>query len=164
VEDRRFIIAAVVVTRWWMSFQVKIAPTNDVEFFTQIVLPTVEEFSRNPGDIRRGVIACLTLQAMNEHYFHNNIFDSEKSKKVNDKLLGDFKKDLQINSAAFRYIMEIANGTKHATKRFYDLTLQAPGVCGIAQCGFPMSSEDYVFTDKEYTWPLRLLTDHVSES
>jgi len=34
---------------------------NDVDFYTEIVLPTVEEFCRNPGDIRLGVLACLVL-------------------------------------------------------------------------------------------------------
>ena len=54
---------------------------NDVDFYTEIVLPTVEEFCRNPGDIRLGVLACLVLQAMNKHYFHHNLLDPNKSDK-----------------------------------------------------------------------------------
>jgi hypothetical protein len=134
---------------------------TDTEFFAQIVSPTVAEFSRHRGDIRLGVLACLVLQAMNEHYFRHNVTDPDK---VYGCTKGDaFKKALRETDWSFGQIMDIANGTKHADKRFFDLHLQRPGVCGIARCGFPMSSANHVFIDDDNAWLLYQLTEHVVE-
>ncbi len=65
---------------------------------------------------------------------------------------------------SYDQVMDIANGTKHAKKRFDDLTLQAPAECGVLRCGFPISSEPYVFIDGDYTWLLCQLTEHVAEA
>jgi hypothetical protein len=138
-------------------------PTNDVNFLNEIVLPTVADFSRHPGDIRLGVLACLVLQAMNEHYFLHNTFDPKKTREGNDVELGRFKKSLRDGDWVFGEIMDIANGAKHAKERFFDLHLQQPNVCGVMRCGFPLSSADHVFTDDENSWLLYQLTEHVTK-
>jgi hypothetical protein len=137
---------------------------NDVDFLTEIVLPTVEEFSRNPGDIRLGVLACLVLQAMNEHYFRHNRFDPNRSDKENSTELANFKRALRAKDWAFGQIMDIANHTKHALKRFFDLHHETPGVLGIARAGFPMTSGTYVFINEDNAWLLYQLTEHVAQS
>jgi hypothetical protein len=64
---------------------------------------------------------------------------------------------------AYCRVIDIANGTKHAKKSLDNLHLQAPGVCGIIRCGFPMSPEPYVFIDDRNAWLLYQLTDHVAD-
>lgn len=135
---------------------------NDVDFLNQIVLPTVEDFSRHPGEIRLGVLACLILQAMNEHYFRHN--ESDPNRVHNCTKIDDFKKALREKDWSFGQIMDIANGAKHANKRFFDLHHERPGVCGVARCGFPLSSADYVFMDDNNSWLLCQLTEHVANA
>jgi hypothetical protein len=137
---------------------------NDVEFFTKIVLPTVDDFTKNPDDIRLGVLACLVLQAMNEHYFRYTLIDPNKSDKDNEIELGNFKGALRGKDWAFGQIMDIANGTKHALRRFFDLHHENPGAVGVARAGFPLSSRNYVFIDEDNAWLLYQLTEHVAQA
>jgi hypothetical protein len=64
----------------------------------------------------------------------------------------------------FGQIMDIANGTKHALTRFFDIHHQQPGVTGTLRAGFPMSSADYVFIDEDNAWLLYQLTEYVAEA
>lgn len=132
---------------------------TDVEFFTEMVMPAVREFSKNPGDIRLGTQACQWLQNMSDHYFRHNQSDSSKVGNCTNR--EQFRASLRSDWPTDQ-VMAIANGTKHAKKRFDDLTLQAPGVCGVMRAGFPLSSEPYVFVDDDYTWLLCDLTEHVA--
>jgi hypothetical protein len=59
--------------------------------------------------------------------------------------------------------MQIANGKKHAKQAFDDLHHEIPAACGILRCGFPLSSEPYVFIDDESAWLLYQLTEHVAD-
>jgi hypothetical protein len=137
---------------------------TEVEFFDLIVVPTVEDFLRNPGNIRLGVLSCIALQAMNEHYYHAN------KSNLSGKSKSQFKKELRDRDFAFRQVMDIANGTKHVVldsgenagkSPINDLHLEVPAECGIARCGFPLSSEPYVFVDDENKWLLCQLAEHV---
>jgi len=135
---------------------------NDIDFFATIVLPCVSDFSKSPGDIRLGVLACVVLQAMNEHYFYHNKFDPRKVYNCNE--VAAFKGALRAHDVAFGKIMDIANGTKHATKKFFDLHREIPAACGILRAGFPLSPERYVFIDGDNVWLLYQLTEHVAEA
>jgi hypothetical protein len=135
---------------------------NDMDFFACIVIPTVEDFSRNPENVRLGVLACLVLQAMCDHYFHHN--QSNASKVGNCANRHQFRAEAARNDRAFDQIMHIANGTKHAKKSFFDLHHEIPGAYGVMRFGFPMTSEKYVFMDDDNTWPLYLLTELVAKA
>jgi len=130
------------------------------EFFNEIVLPTVEEFSCNPGDIRRGVLACLVLYSLADHYFHANSSDPQRVNLCTSA--GNFRKSLRQSNWAFNQIALIANGTKHVGKEFRDLHLAAPNRCDIMRVGFPLSDEPYVFADDDNAWILHQLTDYVA--
>ena len=79
---------------------------NDVDFFAQTVQPTGGDFSKNPGDIRLGILACLVLQAMDEHWFRHN--KSDLGKVHNCTTIGNFKGALRVKDKAFGWIMDIA--------------------------------------------------------
>lgn len=136
---------------------------TDAEFFVRIVVPTVEEFARNPGDVRRGVLACIVLQSMADHYVANRLVDPGMSKAQKRRRLEKFNEDLREKDKAFAKVGDVANGTKHARQEFVDLHLERPAVCGIMRCGFPLSSRPYVFMDEDNAWLLCLLTGHVAE-
>jgi hypothetical protein len=140
---------------------------NDIDFFTQIVLPTVADFSRNPGDIRLGVLACVVLQAMNEHYFHHNQADPGRVHGCIS--VADFKGALRTRDWSFGQIMDIANGTKHAVPKpgktgLNDLHQAVPNEMGVLRAGFPLSPERHLFIDGDNAWMLNMLTDHVAET
>ena len=141
---------------------------NDIEFFNQMVMPSVEEFRQHPGDLRRGMAACIMLQSMTEHYFWARLADPAKTRKKNEEILGNYKyelRDAERDKAnwIFGEIADIANGMKHAKPKFFDLTLANPAVCGIMQCGFPLSREPHVFSDQNHSWLLVQLTDALAD-
>jgi hypothetical protein len=117
----------------------------------------------SPG-FRENSLACLVLQATNEHYFRHNLFDPNRSDNENDTELAKFNGALRAQDWVFGQIMDIANGTKHALTRFFDLHHQQPGVTGTLRAGFPMSSANYVFIDEDNAWLLYQLTEHVAEA
>jgi hypothetical protein len=41
----------------------------DIQFFREMVGPTVDEFMADKSNLRRGLLACLLIAAMTEHYF-----------------------------------------------------------------------------------------------
>lgn len=100
---------------------------------------------------------------MNEHYFHHKLRDPNKSDKDNDNTLANFKFDLRKGDWALGQIIDIANGTKHVKKRFFDLHHEKPGALGTARVGFPISSANYVFIDEDNAWPLYNVTGHVAQ-
>ena len=135
---------------------------TDIEFFTKIVAPAVDEFSRNPGDLLRGVTACIMLQSMTEHYFWQHKADPAKSREENEPALVAFKRELRDTNRLYGEIADIANGMKHAKEKFSNLRDdRAPGVCGVLRAGFPLSSQPYVFTDDKYEWLLYKITEEV---
>ncbi len=138
---------------------------SDIEFFREIVQPTIEDFVKRPGDIRLGVLACLVLQAMNEHYYQHNRSDLDKVRGCAD--VDAFKHALRMDDWAFGQIMDVANATKHvhtrSGKKFSDLHHEVPGACGVMRCGFPISAQKYVFIDEENAWLLCQLVEYVTE-
>lgn len=133
---------------------------NDVDFFNQMVMPAVDEFSQHPGDIRLGTQACQWLQNMCDHYFYHNQSDSLKVDSCTNR--DQFRATIRKTDWATEQVTLIANGTKHARSRFFDLHLER-GVCGIMRCGFPMSTAHYVFIDEENAWLLYQLTEYVAK-
>lgn len=142
---------------------------NEVEFFNVVVKPTVDDFRKNPADIRLGSLSCIALSAMTEHYYahHEGVIrevlgckDAEAFKLKLDKI------------KAFEQIKAIANGTKHAVldrgvrkgqRPFHELHLEEPAKLGVLRCGFPISSEPHLFVDSNCEWLLYQLTDYVLE-
>jgi hypothetical protein len=133
---------------------------SDIAFFTQFVWPAVEEFNQKPGDMRLATQACQWLKNMSDHYFRHN--QSDPAKVDNCTTREKFAHALRAQDKAVDHVMAIANGTKHARKRFDDLHHAVPGAFGIMRCGFPISPENYVFMDDDNTWPLYQLTEHVA--
>jgi len=136
---------------------------TDAEFFARIVVPTVEEFSKDPGDVRRGVLACIVLQSMADHYVAHRLVDPGMTRAQKRRKIEKFNESLREKDKAFAKVIDVANGTKHARQEFVDLHLENPAVCGIMRCGFPLSSRPYVFIDEDNAWLLYQLTEHVAE-
>jgi hypothetical protein len=77
-------------------------------FFHDIVEPTVAEFLHQPHDTRLGLLACLTLASMSDHYFHARPRDVAPCRQP-----GHFRGMLKDAHFAFRQVADIANATKH---------------------------------------------------
>ena len=101
---------------------------------------------------------------MNEHYFRHNKSKLFKTEKDSASELARFKGALRAEDRAFGQIMDIANGTKHAHTRFFDLHYDKLGVSGVFRAGFPVSSANYVFVDEDNAWLLYRLTKHVAQA
>ena len=99
---------------------------------------------------------------MNEHYFYHNKSDLRKVYNCNE--VAAFKVALRAHDVAFGKIMDVANGNKHATEKFFDLHHEIPAAVGILRAGFPLSPEKYLFVDNDNAWLLYQLTEHVAEA
>jgi hypothetical protein len=97
-------------------------PDDDaVLFYLQVVEPTVSEFLEEPGDFRKAALACLTLSAMADHFFH------ARTPMPGFLTVGAFRGSLRYDSKADKkpgevsslgFVLDIANAVKHVTRGF----------------------------------------------
>jgi hypothetical protein len=124
-------------------------------FYSEIVQPTVAEALTERDSVRRGVLACVVLTHMANHYFHaSRPFAS----------LDEFQKELRKNGA-FRLVEGVTNGTKHVKRGtrphdkhlgFEDIGAQEIA-CGTLLCGGPISGTEVMVEDNGNIWHLSQL-------
>jgi hypothetical protein len=118
-------------------------------FYRGIVQPTVAESLTERDSVRRGVLACIALAHMADHYFHAR-------KPVASRK--DFSKELRKNGA-FRLVEDVTNGTKHVKRGrdgrlgFEDIGAQQI-TCGNLRSGWPISGKEVMVEDNENFWLL----------
>jgi hypothetical protein len=81
-------------------------PRKAADFFISIVRPTVEEFLRDTGDLRRGFLATIVLYHTADYWFRENKI------KYNDDL-SSLHGDLIKNRPEFTVIRDVADASKH---------------------------------------------------
>jgi hypothetical protein len=131
-------------------------------FYIKIVQPTVAEALAQRDSIRRGVIACIALTHIADHYFHARHPLPKKDK---------FFKELRKNGA-FRLVQDVTDGTKHAKRitkdgkierlGFEDVTSQEINL-GNMRSGWPISGTEVMVADKGNLWLLSQLIPLVDE-
>lgn len=115
----------------------------DIQFFREMVEPTVDEFVAGKSNLRRGLLACLMIAAMTEHYFHAH--------PEIGGLKGDYKGPLrdpaQGGNFAVGLIADVSNGTKHVTVSHgrigYNQTqTHEMGAAGTLRAGWPIGGQE----------------------
>lgn len=109
-----------------------------VEFYRQIVEPTVAQFLTQPDDARLGCLACLVLASMADHYFHAR----EKPLEGHDEV-GRFRFALGEARWPYRQVLAVANATKHVLPYRDRLGFRQIGIddihAGNLRCDWPIS-------------------------
>lgn len=135
---------------------------NALEFFREIVEPTVTEFIANPADKRSGVLASLVLASMTEHFFHVRI-DGKKSD------FDAFKLDSYNANGAVEWNAGVANATRHFKRLrkhraigLGEVQAMEMGRCGVLRTGWPIGGEE-VLVGTGCEWRLSALIECAME-
>jgi hypothetical protein len=133
-----------------------------VWFYREIVQPTVAESLTERDSVRRGVLACIVLTHMADHYFHARKPVAKKD---------EFQEELRKNGA-FRLIEDVTNGTKHVKRvtksgkvirlGFEDIVAQEINL-GNLHAGWPISGKEVMVEDGKNIWLLAQLITIVDE-
>jgi hypothetical protein len=128
-----------------------------LQFFREVVEPTVAEFMADRADKRRGCLACLALASMTEHYTHARLGGGEHAKA--------FKSATRAENKAVGWISDVANATRHVIRStkfeaigYGDIETLEMGQCGVLRCGWPINGEE-VLVGPEHQWRLSELID-----
>lgn len=120
-------------------------PMNDgaAMFFHEIVEPTVAEFLSQTDDKRRGCLACLSLSAMADHYFHARPEGREGCSDANR-----FRWKVGEINWAVGQVNGVANATKHVERRqgrvgYQDVSSQQITV-GNLRVGWPVNGTQII--------------------
>jgi hypothetical protein len=132
-----------------------------VWFYREIVQPTVAEALTQRDSVQRGVLACVVLAHMANHYFHT---------KHPFPNLDEFQKELRKNGA-FRLVEGVTNGTKHVKRgtRPHDKHLGFEDIgareiaCDTLLCGGPISGTEVFVEDDGNLWLLSQLVMSADE-
>lgn len=127
------------------------SPTAAIEFYQQVVEPTVAEFLSHPSDKRLACLACLCISALAEHYVHATSENSE-AKLVIKALRLSSRKD----NWAVGQVHDIANATKHFSRSasgigYGDLDAQEI-VVGNLCCGWPINGVEVMVETSPGRW------------
>ncbi|MFG1346117.1 hypothetical protein V5F59_14580 [Xanthobacter autotrophicus DSM 431] len=140
------------------------SPAVAIEFYQQIVEPTVTEFFADPSDKRLACLACLCLSALAEHYVHATAEASETKSSVKELRLSSRRENWAVGQ-----VNDIANATKHVIRsgpgiRYEDLGTQEVEV-GNLRCGWPINGvEVMVETSPDGTlWLVTELVESANE-
>jgi hypothetical protein len=128
-------------------------PDDALEFYYEVVEPTVAEFMTDPANKRRGCLACLALTSMTEHYFHARLASTALTK---NKFKGELRKDNWTIGA----IADVANATKHvlgdvqrAKWGYKDIDVNELNGTGIMRAGWPLGGRE-VLVGLDRAWRL----------
>lgn len=107
--------------------------SNAAHFWATIASPTLAEFSANPADVRRAVLASVVVHHASEHAFVDR-------KGAEDAGEAQVRYWQQQSSPAFRIVAAAATAAKHGTRRrdaysFAEIHRKPPAVAGEAECG-----------------------------
>ena len=132
----------------------------DIQFFHEMVEPTVDEFVVGKSNLRRGLLACLMIAAMTEHYFHAHPeIDGDKGKFKG--AVRDWKNG---GNFAVGLIADVANGTKHVVSDrgrigYNDTQVHNTGAIGTLRIGWPKGDNEEVLVDENRDWRLSQLIE-----
>lgn len=116
----------------------EVADDKALEFFRDMVEPTVAEFLRAPTDRRQGCLASLCLSSMADHYFHARSKPEEGC--VNENV---FRKKVGDTNWAMKQVIGVANATKHVRplpgRVGYDDVFSLEITCGNLRAGWPIN-------------------------
>lgn len=109
-----------------------------IEFFREIVEPTVAEFLNRSDDRRLGCLACLCLASMSDHYFCARPRLRDECADANV-----FRRKIGQSHWAVRQVIGIANATKHVQRLpgrvgYQDISRQSI-TCSNLSAGWPIS-------------------------
>ncbi|MFT8521335.1 MAG: hypothetical protein ABF812_13960 [Gluconobacter cerinus] len=133
-------------------------PDPALEWFREIVEPTVAEFLVSPGDKRRGCLAALAVASMTEHYF-----SSRMALGKDKKGLGRFKAEVRdykngAGNFSVGFVADIANAVKHVERKngvgHEDLKPQRINTCGVMRCGWPLTPNPQILVGENLEWRL----------
>jgi hypothetical protein len=134
---------------------------SETWFYAEIVSPTVVEYLTQRDSVRRGVLACVALANMANHYFHA---------RQPVASLRNFRTELRKNGA-FRLVEDVANGTKHVKRGtrsndkhlgFEDIGAQEINF-GNLRCGWPFHGTEVMVEDDGNLWLLSQLVTAADE-
>src|SRR4051812_28761799 len=80
-----------------------------VEFFFEVVEPTVEEFLKDPGNKRRGFQAASVLSSMADYHFH-----ATPSVQARYHKESAYRASVSPESSDYALVCDVANAGKHA--------------------------------------------------
>jgi hypothetical protein len=136
-------------------------PAAAIEFYQQVVAPTVAEFLARPDNHRLACLACLCLSAVAEHYTHATAEASEAASAI--KAL---RRSSREENWAVGQVNDIANATKHVVRNgsgvgYHDFGAQEISF-GNLRCGWPINgTQVMVETEPGTLW---LVTDLVASA
>lgn len=133
-------------------------PEAAINFYMEVVEPTVTSFLNKPNDKRLACLACLCLSALAEHYIH-----ATTEREAAASALKAFRISSRNENWAIGQVNDIANATKHVIRRGSGLGYQDINteeiIVGNLQCGWPINGEEVmVETSPDKLW---LVTDLV---
>jgi len=141
-----------------------------LEWFHDVVEPTVAEFLAEPSSKRRGCLAALAIAAMVDHFYQARPEIQTQYKRVQDfrNSIWDKRRGGPPGpgkNATISILHDVANATKHV--RRIEPKAQEPGrmgyqdihslrfnVSGVMRCGWPFSSEPEVLVGENLEWRL----------
>lgn len=131
----------------------------DLQFFNEMVEPTVAEFMADKSDLRRGLLACLMVAAMTEHHFYAHP-EIEGSIGAYKGAVRDFQSG---GNFAVGLIAEVANGTKHVTGwrgrlGYDDAQVHQLNTAGLMRAGWPLGGRE-VLVGERREWRLSQLIE-----
>lgn len=146
-----------------------------LEWFRDVVEPTVAEFLATPGDKRRGCLAALAIDAMVDHFYQARPDIKDKFKKVQAFRRSIWDKDRKGppglgRNATVSLLHDVANATKHVERfepqpgkagrmGYQDIHSSPLNTFGIARFGWPFSSEPEILVGENREWRLVELID-----
>lgn len=135
-------------------------PDPALEYFEEIVVPTVDEFMMDKSNKRRGVIAAMTLAAMVDHFFQARPEVKAEYKRVQHFLNSIWNKDKNGppgpgKNFTISLLHDVANATKHVQRldpkpgkagrmSYQDIEATQLNVCGVMRCGWPLAGIEVV--------------------
>ncbi|MBB3264072.1 hypothetical protein FHW79_001687 [Azospirillum sp. OGB3] len=134
-----------------------------VEFFREMVEPTVAEFLDRPDDRRLGCLACLCLASMADHYFHARPRMRDERADPNG-----FRRKIGESHWAVRQVIGVANATKHVVRLtgrvgYQDISAQ-PITCANLRAGWPINgNQEMVEVEGGELWLLADLVEAALE-
>jgi len=141
-----------------------------LEWFRDVVEPTVSEFLAEPGSKRRGCLAALAIAAMADHFYQARPDIQAQYKRVQD-----FRNSIWAKrqngppgpgrNATISILHDVANATKHVRRMdprekepgrmgYQDIHATRFNVCGVMRSGWPLSSEPEVLVGENLEWRL----------
>ncbi len=133
-----------------------------LDWFREIVEPTVAEFQNARDNKRLGCLAAITVATMTEHYFR-----ARPRLGMSDADKGRFKTEIRdpensSGHACIGILTDIANATKHVRpKNGYgheDMRPYQLNTCGIMRAGWTLGGSE-ILIGEEHQWRLSQILD-----